>query len=123
MKNKIISNLNSYFEEKIAMCEKRNKELLADERKDEAIFEKVKANVYDIYRTVLSVAVKNCNGDSDTVRSFFERNTEKIPSSWAISYDKAKQHNDAVKMRLEQIKLDTVSEIKETFARIWEGEE
>ena len=115
-----VSQLNSYFEERIAACGQRNKELLADDRTDEAMFEKVKANIYDIFRTVLSVAVKNC-GEEEAVKSFFIRRTEVIPSGWAESYEKAKQHNDAVKMQIEQIKLDTITEIKEEFMKVWEG--
>ena len=118
-----VSKLNSYFEEQIAMCDQRNKELLADDRTDEATFEKVKANVYDIFRTILSVAVKSSKGDPDAVRRFFVQKIQQIPSSWVTAYEKAKQHNDAVKMRLEQIKLDTIGEIKEYFAKIWEGAE
>ena len=58
-----VSKLNDYFEVQIALCGQRNKELLADERMDEATFEMVKANVYDIFRAILSVAVKTCKGD------------------------------------------------------------
>ena len=36
-----ISKLNSWFEEKIALCGKRNQELNGDGRTDEAIFEKI----------------------------------------------------------------------------------
>lgn len=115
-----ISKLNRYFEEQIAMCSQRNKELIADDRTDEATFEKVKANVYDIFRTILSVAIKNNKGDFDAVRIFFVEKTEQIPSSWVDSYEKAKQHNDVVKMSVEQIKLDTISEIKEYFEKVWE---
>lgn len=118
-----VSTLNRYFEEQIAICGQRNKKLLADERTDEAAFEKVKANVYDIFRTILSVAVKTCKGDADAVQRFFVQKTDQIPSNWATAYDKAKQHHDTVKMQLEQIKLDTVGQIKETFAKIWEGTE
>ena len=118
-----VSKLNRYFEEQIAMCNRRSKKLLDDERTDEATFEKVKANVYDIFRTILSVAVKTSNGDPDAVRRFFVQKTEQIPSSWGTAYDKAKQHNDTVKMRLEQIKLDTIGEIRENFAKTWEGAE
>lgn len=118
-----VSKLNCYFEEQIAMCGQRNKELLADDRTDEATFEKVKANVYDIFCTILSVAVKTGKGDPDAVRCFFVQKTEQIPSSWVTAYEKAKQHNDAIKMRLEQIKLDTIGEIKEYFAKVWEGVE
>lgn len=118
-----VSKLNRYFEEQIAMCNQRNKKLLDDERPDEATFEKVKANVYDIFRTILSVAVKTSKGDPDAVRRFFVQKTEQILSSWVTAYDKAKQHNDTVKMCLEQIKLDTIGEIKENFAKTWEGAE
>jgi len=118
-----VSKLNSYFEEQIALCGRRGKELLADARGDEAAFEKVRANVYDIFRTVLSAAVNTGKGDPDAVRRFFLQRTEQIPASWATAYDKAKQHNDAVRMRLEQLKLDTVGEIRENFTKIWEGAE
>ncbi len=117
-----VSKLNSYFEEKIAVCDQRNGELRTDDRTDEALFEKIKANVYDIFRTVLSVAVKTC-GDEEAVRSFFVRRTETIPSGWVESYEKAKRHGDFVKMQIEQIKLDTIGEIKEQFAKVWEGTE
>lgn len=88
-----------------------------------ATFEMVKANVYDIFRAILSVAVKTCKGDPDAVQRFFVQKAEQIPSSWSAAYDKAKQHNDAVKMCLEQVKLDAIGEIKENFAKIWEGVE
>ncbi len=116
-----VSKLNRYFEEQIAMCNQRNKKLLDDERTDEATFEKVKANVYDIFRTIFSVAVKTSKGEPDAVRRFFVQKIEQIPSSWVTAYDKAKQHNDTVKMCLEEIKLDTIGEIKENFAKTWEG--
>lgn len=118
-----VFKLNSYFEEQIAMCGQRSKELLADEHTDEATFEKVKANVYDIFRTILSAAVKTGKGDPDAVRRFFVQKTEQIPSSWETAYNKAKENNDAVKMCLEQIKLNTIGEIKVNFAKIWEGVE
>ncbi len=118
-----VFKLNSYFEEQIAMRGQRNKELLADEHTDEATFEKVKANVYDIFRTILSAAVKTGKGDPDAVRRFFVQKTEQIPSSWETAYNKAKENNDAVKMCLEQIKLNTIGEIKVNFAKIWEGVE
>ena len=118
-----VSKLNSYFEEQIAICGRRNKELLDDERTDEANFEKVKGNVYDIFRTILSVAVKTSQGDSNAVQHFFVQKAQQIPSSWVTSYDKAKQHNDVVKMQIEQIKLDAIGEIKEKFAKIWEEAE
>ena len=118
-----VSDLNSWFGEKIALCGKRNQELNEDGRTDEAVFEKVKANIYDVFRTVLSVAVKTGSGDADAVRSFFEQRAEQIPAAWAAALEKAGEHDDTVRMRTEQIKLDAVHEIRAEFAKIWEGAE
>ena len=118
-----VSELNSYFAERISRCEQRNQELLADERKDEAIFEKVKANIYDIFRTWLSVAVRIHKGDADAVKSFFIQRAEQIPASWEAAYEKAKEHGDTVRMQTEQVKLDVVREARAKFDEIWgEGE-
>lgn len=116
-----ISDLNCYFAQQIAICGQRGQALQADDRADEAIFEKVKANVYDIFRTVFSVAVQTCKEDPDAVQRFFALRLEQIPTSWAAALEEAKRHDDAVKMRLEQIKLDTVGAIRENFAKIWEA--
>ena len=123
MTDQKVRKLNSWFEEKIAQCGRRNQELNEDGRADEAIFEKVKANIYDVFRTVLSVAVKTGNGNPDAVQTFFVQRAEQIPAAWATALEKAKEHNDTVRMRTEQIKLDTVHEIREEFAKIWEGAE
>ncbi len=116
-----VSKLDSWFEEKIALCGKRNQELNGDGRTDEAIFEKVKANIYDVFRTVLSVAVKTGNGDADAVKTFFVQRAEQIPAGWAAALEKAREHHDIVRMQTEQIKLDTIHEIREEFIKIWEG--
>ena len=117
------SRLNDYFDAQISLCEQRGKKLLADDRTDEANFEKVKANIYDIFRTIFSAGAKSCKDDSEAVKRFFMLKIQQIPTTWTEAYNKAKQHNDGVKMRIEQIKLDTAGEIRETFAEIWEEEE
>lgn len=106
----------------IAACEKRREKLLADERSDESDFEKIKANIYDIFRTVFTVALKTGNGDTDTARRFFLLKAEEIPANWKAAYEKAKQHNDVHKMQIESLKLETMQDIKTAFERIWEVE-
>ena len=118
-----ITEMNNYFAERISLCEQRNQELLADERKDEAIFEKVKANIYDIFRTWLSVAVRIYSGNADGVKDFFVQRAEQIPASWAAAYEKAKEHGDTVRMQTEQVKLDVVREARAKFDEIWGAEE
>lgn len=109
----------AWLDKQIAACAKRQEKLLADDCADESNFEKIKANIYDIFRTIFSVALRQGNGDTDAVKRFFLLKMEEIPSNWKLSYDKAKQHDDVHKMRTEEIKLDTVRDIRAAFERIW----
>lgn len=126
MDNLIMSEKQNEFTtwlgSQIAACEKRREKLLADERSDESDFEKVKANIYDIFRTVFNVALKTSDGNADAARRFFLLRAEEIPANWKAAYEKAKQHNDAHKMQIESLKLETIQDIKTAFERIWEVE-
>lgn len=109
----------AWLDKQIAACGKRQEELLADDCADESVFEKVKANIYDIFRTIFSVALRIGNGDADAANRFFLLKMEEIPSNWRLSHDRAKQHDDVHKMQTEEMKLDTVREIRAAFERIW----
>lgn len=109
-----------YLDEKIAACKQRTKLLTEDNRVDEGNFEKVRANVYEIFRTILSVAERTCGKDDLAKRRFFLQKAEQIPTGWKTSYEDAKQHGDIKKMHIEDIKLATVQEIKDMCMQIWE---
>ena len=111
----------SYLDERIASCKQHSKLLAEDERMDEGNFEKVRANVYEIFKTILSVAERVCGKDDLAKRRFFLQKAEQIPTSWTTSYEKAKQNGDVKKMHVESIKLDTIQEIKDMCMQIWEG--
>ena len=68
------------------------------------------------------IAVRTC-GEKDAAGCFFRQRMESIPSGWAASCEKARQHDDAVRLRLEQVKLDTAAEIRRQFEEVWEGAE
>ncbi len=121
--NEKVKCMNLYFENQIAFCNQEQKTLLEDDRTDEATFQKIKANVYDIFRTILSVAQKNGNSSPEAVKHFFLVKTEQIPSNWNAAYEMAKQHNDTEKMLIEKLKLDTVHEIRNQFLTLWEETE
>lgn len=109
-----------YFNEEIAACQQRQKELLADNRADEATFMKIRANVFEIFKTVLSVAIRTVkSGSSAEIKDFFLGKTEQIPANWKIAYAKAAEHGDVEKMHYESIKLEAIAEIRETFEKIW----
>ena len=109
-----------YLDEQIAACQQRSRQFTADNRMDEGNFEKVRANVYEIFKTILSVAERTCGKDDLATKQFFLQKAEQIPISWRASYEKAQQHGDAKKMHIERIKLDTIHEIKDMYMQIWE---
>ena len=80
--------LDRWFEEQIALCGQRRQALLADDRADEATFEKIRANVYDIFRTVLSVAARTC-GEKDAAGRFFRQRMESIPTSSGCAWSRS----------------------------------
>lgn len=115
-----IEKLNQWFAAQIAACGAAEKELLADDRRDEADFEKIKANVYDIFRTILSAAVKTGDRNEDAVKDFFLQRLQQIPSKWSAAYKKAESNNDAAQMHIERVKLDVAEEVQADFCTIWE---
>ena len=110
----------SWLDGQIAACKQRGNLLAADDRIDEGNFEKIRANVYEIFKTLLSAAEKVCGEDDPAKRAFFLEKAEQIPAGWAASYEKAKQNGDAEKMHIEGIKLNTIQEIKDKYTQIRE---
>ncbi len=119
MNNEQANEFEAFLQERISCCTKKSQALFKDDRKDEAVFEKVRANVYDIFKTVFSVAAKN-EKDAQAAETFFLAKLEQIPSAWVQSLEQAQQHGDSQKAHIETIKLDAVREIREKFAQITE---
>lgn len=113
--------METYFTQKITGCTAQFAQLTADNRADEADFQKIRANVYDIFRTILSVAIKTKGSDPAAVRSFFLEKTEQIPVNWSKAYALASANGDGMRACIEEIKLDTVKEIRAAFLCTWEG--
>ncbi len=110
-----IEKMNSYFDEKISECRKREEELLSDERSDEANFEKIRLNIYDIFKTVLAAAQKACGDDKEATKNFFLDKLEQIPSNWYNSLERAQIHGDEEKQQTEKIKIEVAEDIKKIF--------
>lgn len=118
--NEKIKHMNQFFDNQIQLCRQQEKNLQEDDRRDEANFQKIKANVYDIFKTILTVAQKVGNGNSQSIKQFFWAKTEQIPASWKAAYEAAKLHDDTENMVIEMIKLDTIQEIRDEFLTCWE---
>jgi hypothetical protein len=124
-----ISNLIEEFTKELKESQetiKTNIEKLNNaEAKDEAIHEKVKLNIYEIFETVFKTSIKKICGlhlsdDEAQYERLFETYLDfftRIPASWKINYDKAKANGDVYNQFLEELKIDTAENIKETFIK------
>jgi len=97
----------------------RQQTLVQDQRQDEAVFEKVQENIYDVFRTVLNVALRQ-HGDSAAARNFFELRMQQIPAAWESSLQAARTHNNTEKAHIEQIKLTALAAIREAWQHFQE---
>ena len=113
-----ITQMEGYFAQQIAQSKAREQALAVDERQDEAGFEKVRGNVFDIFATVFSAARKACREESAMV-DFFREKLMRIPQNWQDSLEKARAHDETEKAHLETIKLEAAARIRTKFAEIW----
>lgn len=114
--NDVFARMNAYFDEQTALCAQQEYTLRADGRDDEASFEKIRANVFDIFRTMLSVA-RRVSGEEDAAANrFFLEKLDTIPENWRTALAQAEAHGDAVRAQIERVKLGALDEIRRTFS-------
>ena len=102
-----MESLHTFLTEQAAACKERAAALTADDRRDEAVFEKIRGNVYEIFSAVLNTA-KN----QPEPMVFFRRQLDAIPANWEAALEKAKAHGDEAKAHTELLKLEAVRAIR-----------
>lgn len=109
--------VRAYFQRRILECTRRERELAADDRGDEAVFARVQANVFQIFQTVFH-RVMAMENETQAGALFLEKLAQ-IPQAWRDSYETASGYGKSDRMHLEAVKLETAAEIKSAFLRIW----
>ncbi len=102
-----MESLHTFLTARVADCQAKATALTADSRYDEAVFEKVRGNVFDIFRTVLETARK-----TDHPEAFFRARLTDIPAHWSAALEQAERHRDSRRAHTEQFKLEAVREIE-----------
>ena len=100
----------SFLEDCAARCKEQAALCARDGREDEAVFEKIKLNVYDIFKTVF-----NTLGEGEK----FTQKLREIPAAGQLSLEKASAHGDDAKVHIESIKLEAAQKIEDKFKEIW----
>lgn len=112
----------SWLAEQIDLCTRRRAALLADQRQDEANFEKIRENLYDVFRTIYTVAEKTHGADPQRSHLFFLNKLAEMQNTWLTALNQAESHGDGKRAHQERLKVDTARHVKEAFLRI-EGAE
>ena len=94
--------------------------LRAENRGDESVFERIRANVYGIFVSVLEAADKQYGADETAMRQFCLRKLEEIPAEWEAAAQKADAHHDERAAFLERLKLRAAGEIRKKVLAVSE---
>ena len=81
--------------------------LEAECRQDDANFAKVRANIYEICKTVTQTLLNRPGAGIGAIRAQLDR----FQSLWGASLLKAKEHEDAGRIAVEEIKLAALEEV------------
>ncbi len=115
MNIEIIESMMNYLSESENLHNSAAKALAADSRGDEAAHEKIRANVFGIFRAILETAIK-LKGEGSEALEFFATKLRDIPSSWRTALSTAREKGNSEAALVEKLKLQSVSEIEKAFA-------
>ena len=115
-----MSKYIEYLDETTKELQKREKEFIQTNRKDEANFIRIKINICDICKTIYNVSAKSNSGVA--LKEEYIRQLTRLPENWKISYEKAKEYGDAQKILVEETKLEMLQMIKARFEDFGEVE-
>ena len=105
-----------YLSSKIEECKAETASLLADGRKDDANFAKVRTNIYDVCRTVSQALLSRPGAGTGAIRAQLDR----FRSEWGAALEKAKQHDNINGIAVEETKLAALDDV---IAHFQEGAE
>lgn len=113
--NLLIKNIEQFLNNIIGETKKSEKKFLDESKKDEAVFEKIKGNVADIYFKMINVSLKKSKGNYDKFVEAYIDYLNKISTPWKENLEKAEAHNAFEEAAIEKIKLDVWENIKSKF--------
>lgn len=84
-------------------------------RGDEADFEKIRANVYGIFKAILETAVK-LHGESDKAVEFFSLKLRELSTQWRAALSQAREKGDSSSAMVKKLMLEAAGDIEKEFA-------
>lgn len=118
MESERIETFINYLDQRTSSIQEDVLRLIADDRRDEANFEKIRANIFQIVKTILQASARISQEESERV-GFLETKLALFQETWEGYLRKAKEHGDDLKIVQEQTRLEALAEIRDTFQKIW----
>lgn len=109
-----------FFEQQIELYQTQIQTLTADHRMDEANFVKIQLNIFSLFHSVFTAAIRICGDDDVQLRKFFQEKMQQISQNWSDSLKKAQSYDCTEKAHIEQLKLTAADQICEALYAIWE---
>ncbi|WP_408070770.1 hypothetical protein [Butyrivibrio sp. JL13D10] len=119
MMEKRIKELKEFMENEKQKTQSRIDFLIADDREDEARAYRAALNIYDVFSSLIDVPFKQAAGDEKVFKDGFKKLSVNVPTQWKNSLAKAKEHNDAEKIMIEEAKLKVADSIIEKFDELF----
>lgn len=107
---------NEYIETKIRELSLKEKSFNENYQQDDAVFIKMKINVYDICKTIFGVFKKV--KPEDRLNEEFMKKLDELEKTWSESAEKASQFGDLKKVAAEEAKLEALADIKSKFIEL-----
>ena len=118
MESERIETFINYLDQRTSSIQEDVLRLIADDRRDEANFEKIRANIFQIVKTMLQASARISQEESERI-GFLEAKLALFQETWEGYLRKAKEHGDDLKIVQEQTRLEALAEIRDTFQKIW----
>ncbi len=112
-----MKEFENYAESKILELSEEVKNLEKNYRQDDAVFVKIKINVYDVCKTVFGVFLKTKLQESFAAE--YLKKLDEFREIWSASKEKAEKFGDSKKSAVEEAKLCVLAEIREKFVALW----
>lgn len=118
MESEKVTAFISYLDQRTTSVQEDILRLTADDRRDEANFEKIRANIFQIVKSMLQASARMSQEESERV-GFLESKLALFQETWEGYLRKAKEHGDDLKIVQEQTRLEALAEIQDVFRKTW----
>ena len=113
-----MNHFSKYIDEAVEQLQQEENYLASTDRKDESNLVKIQINGYGICKTIYQVFAKTKAGN--VLKDAYLEKLDSLAAGWQEAHEKAKEFDAVEKAVIEEIKLQTIDDIRNHFIELWE---